>query len=89
MGVKRSGDKKIKYKKIRYMSKENQITIFNSGLPTLLFIVFLVLKLTGNIDWSWWWVTSPLWIPLAILIGFAVLIVIVAIIIIILNKGDV
>ena len=71
------------------MSKENQITIFNSGLPTLLFIVFLVLKLTGNIDWSWWWVTSPLWIPLAILIGFAVLIVIVAIIIIILNKGDV
>lgn len=27
------------------------------------FIVFLVLKLTDVIDWSWWWVTSPLWIP--------------------------
>lgn len=27
------------------------------------FIVFLVLKLTGVIGWSWWWVTSPLWIP--------------------------
>jgi hypothetical protein len=25
-------------------------------------IVFIVLKLTGNIDWSWWWVLSPLWI---------------------------
>ena len=41
----------------------------NSGtglsLSAVLFIVFLVLKLTGNIDWSWWWVTSPLWIPFA------------------------
>ena len=26
------------------------------------FIVFLVLKLTGVIDWSWWWVTAPLWV---------------------------
>ena len=31
-------------------------------LPTVLFIVFLILKLTNVIDWSWWWVTSPLWI---------------------------
>jgi len=36
------------------------------GLGTVLFIVFLILKLTGTIDWSWWWVTSPLWIPLAL-----------------------
>jgi len=27
-----------------------------------LFIVFLVLKLCDVIDWSWWWVTAPLWI---------------------------
>ncbi len=33
------------------------------GIGMILFIVFLVLKLTGTIDWSWWWVTSPLWIP--------------------------
>lgn len=38
------------------------------GLGTLLFILFLGLKLTGHIDWSWWWVTAPLWIPLAILL---------------------
>ena len=37
------------------------------GLTGVLFVVFLVLKLTGNIDWSWWWVTSPLWIPIALL----------------------
>lgn len=29
--------------------------------PTVLFLIFLVLKLTGYIKWSWWWVTSPLW----------------------------
>jgi hypothetical protein len=33
------------------------------GIGIILFIVFLVLKLTNTIDWSWWWVTSPLWIP--------------------------
>jgi hypothetical protein len=46
---------------------EQKITSINSSILTVLFIVFLTLKLTGNIDWSWWWVTSPLWLPLAIL----------------------
>lgn len=36
------------------------------GFGGILFIVFLVLKLTNVIDWSWWWITSPIWIPLAI-----------------------
>ena len=43
------------------------------GLDIILFVVFLILKLTGDIDWSWWWVTSPLWIPVAIGIVFIVL----------------
>lgn len=30
----------------------------------LLSIVFIALKLTGFIDWSWWWVLAPLWGPL-------------------------
>lgn len=33
---------------------------------TILFVVFLILKLCGTICWSWWWVTAPLWIPLVI-----------------------
>lgn len=33
----------------------------------VLFLIFMVLKLTGNIAWSWWWVTSPLWIPLSLM----------------------
>lgn len=32
--------------------------------PGMLAIVFITLKLTGHIDWSWVWVTSPLWISL-------------------------
>lgn len=31
------------------------------GLPTVLFLIFLVLKLTKQIDWSWIWITAPLW----------------------------
>jgi hypothetical protein len=50
------------------MSQEQQVTAINSSILTILFVVFLVLKLTGNIDWSWWWITSPLWLPVAILL---------------------
>lgn len=38
------------------------------GIGTLLFIVFLVLKLCNVIDWSWWWVTAPLWIPIGLIL---------------------
>lgn len=36
------------------------------GIGTILFIVFLTLKLTDTIDWSWWWISAPLWIPAGI-----------------------
>ena len=38
------------------------------SLATILFLIFLVLKLTNYIDWSWWWVTSPLWISAILVI---------------------
>ena len=49
------------------MSNNNNIS---SGISfgSLLFLTFLVLKLTHTIDWSWWWVTSPIWIPLIIVL---------------------
>ena len=40
------------------------------GIAGLLTIVFVVLKLCGVIDWSWWWVLSPLWISLSLLLFF-------------------
>lgn len=47
----------------------------------LLTLVFVVLKLLGKINWSWWWVLSPIWLSL----GLAI---IVAIILIIREKND-
>lgn len=43
------------------------------GFFGLLGIVFIVLKLTGYINWSWWWVTAPLWG------GFALLLLVIAV----------
>lgn len=42
-------------------------------LTGVLFIVFLILKLTNVIDWSWWWVTAPLWGPFAL--AFAIIVI--------------
>ena len=40
----------------------------SSGLSlcSLLTVAFVVLRLCKVIDWSWWWVLSPLWMPWAI-----------------------
>ena len=61
------------------MSKEN--TSNGMGIGMVLFIVFLVLKLTGTIDWNWWWVTSPLWIPFVAAIAIIGIAGVIAIII--------
>lgn len=63
------------------MSTENQSVgcgVFT--ISDMLFVVFLVLKLTHYIDWSWWWVTSPLWIGFAIWIVTFIIICILGII---------
>jgi len=41
------------------------------GFAGILTIVFITLKLTGNIAWSWWWVLSPVWAPPLILLALA------------------
>ena len=38
------------------------------GFGGLLTILFIGLKLTNYITWSWLWVLSPLWIPIAIVL---------------------
>lgn len=44
----------------------------NSGISFsgLLLILFIGLKLTHYIDWSWWWVLSPIWINIIIVLMF-------------------
>ena len=41
----------------------------NIGFFGLLGIVFICLKLIGYIDWSWWWVTMPLWFGVAFFVA--------------------
>jgi len=53
------------------MNKTKSSRIQISGCA-LLTIIFIILKLTGNIAWSWWWIFAPLWIPYAII--FSILI---------------
>lgn len=62
------------------MSNKSSVTVGGTSFLNLLFLVFLVLKLTNVITWSWWWVTAPLWMPIAVVIGFLVVVFVVAII---------
>lgn len=47
------------------------------GFLGLLTVAFVVLKLTHFIDWSWWWVWSPLWLPVALVLGVCVVVLLV------------
>jgi hypothetical protein len=44
------------------------------GFFGLLTIVFITLKLTNYISWSWLWVLSPLWLPILVVIALVILI---------------
>lgn len=46
------------------------------GFFSLLTLMFIGLKLTDHIDWSWWWVLAPVWIK------FAFILLLIAIVII-------
>jgi hypothetical protein len=48
------------------------------GLGVILFLIFMVLKLTGNITWSWWYVTLPLWGPLLLVLVIMGIVALVA-----------
>ncbi len=47
---------------------EKQLKALLTGilLHMLLFWVFVILKLCECVTWSWWWITSPLWMPIAL-----------------------
>lgn len=51
------------------MSESKTASSGGIGFTGLLAIVFITLKLCGVITWSWWWVLSPLWIPLLLVLG--------------------
>ena len=51
------------------------------GFLGLLCVLFIGLKLTGHIAWSWWWIMAPVWIPITlalIVLGIAGIIYLIA-----------
>ena len=50
------------------MRDKAKISVQVGSFPTLLTIAFIVLKLCNVVSWSWWWVLSPIWIPITITI---------------------
>jgi ABC-type nickel/cobalt efflux system permease component RcnA len=61
------------------MSNNNNNNSNNNsiGFTSLLTVAFIVLKLCNVIDWTWFWVLSPLWISF----GLGLILVIIAVII--------
>ena len=47
------------------------------GFTSLLTLIFITLKLTNFIDWSWWWVLSPIWITLLLVIFILLILLII------------
>jgi len=68
------------------MSTESKTRSCGSGFMGMLFLLFLTLKLTNVIDWSWWWVTAPLWGGIAIFLAAALILLIFAAIVAIFSK---
>jgi hypothetical protein len=50
------------------MSESKTATSSGIGFIGLLTIAFIILKLCNVVQWSWWWVLSPIWIPVAIVL---------------------
>lgn len=49
------------------------------GFGSLLTIAFIVLKLTGVIDWSWIWVLAPVWIAAGIVLVCGLVLMVIAV----------
>ena len=58
------------YRSLRNRTMSSSSFSGGVGFPGLLTVVFIALKLTGNITWPWVWVLSPLWISFILGIAF-------------------
>ena len=63
------------------MSDSKSVQSGGFGIFTVLFLIFLVLKLTNTIAWSWWLVTAPLWLPSGIFLVIMLIIFLIALIV--------
>ena len=57
--------------------EDKKITVgCTSPLAVIVFLAFFFAKIYDKIDWSWWWIFSPLWIPASICLIILIIIVI-------------
>jgi membrane protein YdbS with pleckstrin-like domain len=68
------------------MSSSNSSTSSGIGFTGLLTIVFITLKLLDKIDWSWWWVLSPIWISFSLVIVVLLIVLVVGLVTAIFKK---
>ena len=54
-------------------------------LITITKVVLVTLKVAGVLDWSWWWILSPIWVPYA---AFGLILTILVIISELMDNGD-
>lgn len=71
---------------MKFMNSDNAktvaVNIMCSGFCDLLGLLFIALKLTNMIDWSWWYVLMPLYLPptiIALIIGIVLFVSIIII----------
>lgn len=57
---------------------DTKINIGSTGLITGLTLIFTIAKLWGKVDWSWWWVFSPLWISASVALVILIIVIIIA-----------
>jgi len=53
---------------------EKQIIYQGPGVLSLLGVIFVVLKLLGYINWSWWFVLLPFWGPIVVALAFLLIV---------------
>jgi hypothetical protein len=70
----------IKQSQFKTMSSSSSSSSGGIGFSGLLTVLFIGLKLTGQITWPWIWVLSPIWISALIVIAILTILLIVAIV---------
>lgn len=53
------------------------MTMCSLSFANLVGVLFIGLKLTGVIDWAWWWVLAPVWIPIVVIVVIGLLCLII------------
>ena len=59
------------------MQKDKEVKTVGLGFVDALTLLFIALKLTGQIDWNWIWVLSPVWISISFLAVLAIVILLI------------